>query len=202
MTTTLPTRAYVWGRYLMGLLVSLGLALLLLVAIVGMGWLLHLSVTDYPAPEIGAVLILWVGMVVPATILVSSISFALGTVLPRQSTRVKIGILVAWFIGAVILRQTLGDQTAPPAWYSAWDPTSSATAVGIAFQNGFQNAGDLNPGHRTDIGQLQHFVLTIENRLSDINTWLVPHLLLAGLSLLLVVLAGFAFQRFRNAIQG
>src|SRR5215469_13098977 len=37
MTTALPTRAYVWGRYLMGLLISLSLAILMLLAILGMG---------------------------------------------------------------------------------------------------------------------------------------------------------------------
>jgi hypothetical protein len=198
MTTPLPTRAYVWGRYLMGLLVSLGLALLLLVAIVGMGWLLHLTVTDYPAPEIGNVLILWVGMVVPAAILVSSLSFALGTLLPSQSTLVKIGILVSWFIGAGILPQTLSHQTAPPAWYSAWDPTSEATATGMLLR--YQV--DFNIGPRTSAAQVQNALLTIENRLSDIGTWLVPHLLLACSSLLLVALAAFAFQRFRNTFKG
>src|SRR5215469_590536 len=70
MTTALPSRAYVWGRYLMGLLMSLGLAVLLLLAILGMGLLLHLTVTDYPAPVVGNVVLLWIGMVVPATILV------------------------------------------------------------------------------------------------------------------------------------
>src|SRR5256884_3560350 len=37
MTTALPTWAYVWGRYLAGLVMSLGLALLLLASILGMG---------------------------------------------------------------------------------------------------------------------------------------------------------------------
>jgi hypothetical protein len=54
MTTALPTWAYVWGRYLAGLLISLGLALLLLASILGMGGLLHLTVADYPLPQIGA----------------------------------------------------------------------------------------------------------------------------------------------------
>src|SRR5260221_7399011 len=39
MATALPTWAYVWGRYLAGLVMSLGLALLLLTSILGMGWL-------------------------------------------------------------------------------------------------------------------------------------------------------------------
>jgi ABC-type transport system involved in multi-copper enzyme maturation permease subunit len=201
MTTALPTRAYVWGRYLTGLLVSLGLALLLLAAILGMGVLLHLTVTDYPAPEIGNVLTLWVGMVVPATILVSSFSFALGTLLPRQSTLVKIGILVVWFIGAVILPSVeKREDTSPPAWYRAWDPTSAATAKGILLQHttDFHNLS----AHPTSAAQFQNTLLAIEGRLSDIGTWLAPHLLLGGLSLLLVVLAACTFQRFRNTLTG
>src|SRR5712671_2583168 len=62
MTTALPSWAYVWGRYLAGLVMSLGLALLLLVSILGMGLLLHLTDPAYPLPQIGTVLLLWVGM--------------------------------------------------------------------------------------------------------------------------------------------
>lgn len=62
MTTALPIWAYVWGRYLAGLVMSLALALLLLASILGMGGFLHLTVADYPLPQIGAVLLLWVGM--------------------------------------------------------------------------------------------------------------------------------------------
>lgn len=113
MTTALPSRAYVWGRYLLGLLMSLGLTLLMLAAILGMGLLLHLTIPDYPMPEMGNLLLLWVGMVVPTTILLSSTSFALGTLFPRQSTLVKIGILLVCFIGTLILPSGLGDQSAP-----------------------------------------------------------------------------------------
>ena len=196
MATVLPSRAYVWGRYLMGLMVSLGLAVLMLVAILLMGLLLHLTVSDYPAPAISSVMFLWVGMVVPAMVLVSSLSFALGTAFPRQSTLVKIGVLVAWFIGAEILPHALiGDMTSPPAWYSAWDPTSAATAQEIIFQN----RADFTSVLLISEAQLQNTLLTIENRLSDIGAWLAPHLIEALLSLLLVVLAAFTFQRFRNA---
>ena len=197
MTTALPSRAYVWGRYLMGLLVSLGLALLLLFAILGMGLLLHLTIPDYPAPEIGNLLLLWVGMVVPATILLSSVSFALGTLFPRQSTLVKIGILLVWFVGAILLPSGLGDTTSPPAWYRAWDPTSAATARGMLLQ--YTADFQTQTAHPTSAAQFQQALLTLENRLYNLGTWLAPHLLLAGLSLLLVVLAAFSFQRFRNA---
>jgi len=102
-----------------------------LAAFLGMGWLLHLTTADYPAPESSTVLLLWVGMVVPAAILLSSLGFALGTLLPRLATLVKVVILLGWIMGAVILPIGLHDAT-PPAWYVNWDPTSAVTALGIA----------------------------------------------------------------------
>ena len=200
MTTALPSRAYVWGRYLMGLLISLGLALLTLAAIFLMDLLLHLTVPSDPLPPPGAVLILWVGMVVPATILLSSVSFALGTLLPRQSMLVKIVILLGWLIGMFILPRGLDPSAAPSAWYSAWDPTSAVTLSGLLIP--YQS--DLQSQLRTVTGdaQVPHILLTVENTLPSIGTWFAPHLIEACLSLLLVVLVAFAFQRFSNAFKG
>jgi ABC-type transport system involved in multi-copper enzyme maturation permease subunit len=205
MTTALPTRVYVWGRYLMGLLTSLGLAVLMLAAILSMYLLLHLAVPTDPPPQIDAVLLLWVGMIVPATILLSSVSFALGTLFPRQATLVKIVILVAWFIGVVLLPPMLvparmGPILAPPAWYSAWDPTSAATvsALLVPYEPNLQSL----LSRATSVAQAQHILLTVENALPDIGSWFGPHLLLAGLSLLLIVLTAFAFRRFRNVLNG
>ena len=199
MTTALPTWAYVWGRYLMGLLQSLGLAVLSLAAILGMGLLLHLTVTDYPLPPTGAVLLLWVGMVLPATVLLSSLSFALGTLLPRLTNLVKIVIMLGWFVGALLLPSGFNNTT-PPAWYINWDPTSAVTALGMLPQYSvdFHNLVDT----ATSAAQYQNALLTVENTLPDIAGWFVPHLILAGLSLLLVVLAAFAFRRFRNTFNG
>jgi ABC-type transport system involved in multi-copper enzyme maturation permease subunit len=195
MATALPTRAYVWGRYLTGLLISLGLALLLLPAILGMGLLLHLTVTDYPLPEIGNLLLLWVGMVVPATVLVSSLSFALGTVLPRLTMLVKIAILVGWIVGAVILPTGL-RRTTPPDWYSTWDPTSAITGLGMLPQ--YFHSLHLNAV--TSAAQLQQMLLTLENQGPDIGGWFPSHLLLAGVSLVLVVVAARAFRRSRDTL--
>jgi hypothetical protein len=139
-------------------------------------------------------------MIVPATILVSSVSFALGTLFPRQSTLVKIAILLAWFIGVVILASALDRSDAPSAWYSAWDPTSAATVSGLLFPYQPDLLSQLRTV--TSQAQAQHVLLTVENRLPDIGSWLAPHLIEGGLSLLLVALATFAFQRFRNAFNG
>jgi ABC-type transport system involved in multi-copper enzyme maturation permease subunit len=196
MTTRVPNWAYVWGHYLVGLLMSLGLALLLLAAILGLGLLFHLVGTGYPSPVIGPVLLLWVGMVVTATVFVSSLSFALGTVFTRQSILVKIAIMLAWFIGVLVLPG--GEQNSYPAWYSNWDPTSATTArsllpgYGTAFNKLLHTA--------TSAAQFQQSFVAIENTLPGDISWLTPHLILAAGSLLLVLLAALSFQRFRGAL--
>jgi ABC-type transport system involved in multi-copper enzyme maturation permease subunit len=200
MTTAMPSKAYVWGRYLIGLLMSLGLALLLLAAYLVLGVLWHLVNPAYPLPAVGGVLLLWVGMVVPATVLLSSLSFALGTVLPRQATLVKIAVLLGWFVGVLILPAIAGlssHQSSPPTWYIAWDPTSAATSFGTAPQ--YFSAVDSLIGSSTSTAQAQQMFIAIENRAPDVSSWLAPHLIEAGLSLLLVAAAAFAFRRFRNA---
>jgi ABC-type transport system involved in multi-copper enzyme maturation permease subunit len=203
MATALPTRAYVWGRYLAGLVMSLGLALLLLAAILGMGLFLYLTVADYPAPEIGIVLLLWVGMIVSATIVVSSLSFALGTLLPRLATLVKTVILLAWFVGVEIISIELGDAShaanfSLPAWYINWDPTSNGISLGLfnKYMTDFSNLAS----KATSTAQTQHGILTVENSLIDLAGWFAPHLLLAGLSLLLVLVAALAFKRSREVL--
>ena len=203
MTTAVPNWAYVWGRYLIGLLVSLGLALLLLAAYLclGLGW--HLITPSYPLPALGGVLLLWVGMVVPATILLSSLSFALGTAFPRQANLVKIVILLGWFLAVLILPSVANlhsNQSIPPAWYVAWDPTSSASAAATIPQ--YASAWHKLLPSATSAAQLQHILVAVENTVPDVSAWLAPHLIEALLSLLLVALAAVAFQRFRNAFNG
>lgn len=196
MTTALPSWAYVWGRYIVSLLLSLGLALLMLAAILGMGLLLHLTTPAYPLPQTGTVLLLWAGMVLPATVLLSSLSFALGTLLPRLSTLVKIVILLGWFVGALILPIGIRDST-PPAWYVNWDPTSAVTALGILRS---QYAGNFPNQSATNAAQLQQLLLSVENKVPDIAGWFAPHLLLAGVSLVLVLVAALAFKRSRDML--
>jgi ABC-type transport system involved in multi-copper enzyme maturation permease subunit len=203
MSTALPGWAYVWGRYLIGLLMSLGLAVLLLAAILGIGTVLHLTVANYPAPELGTVLVLWVGMVVPATVLVCSLGFAIVTLFPRLSATAKIVILVAWVVGVLVLPGLIYRPSGPdtlPTGYGAWDPTSAIIAS--TLQQHYQlNFSPQNPVPATS-AQLQHVVNTIANKMPDVSTWLAPHLIEAALSLVLVAVAALGFQRFRNAVKG
>jgi ABC-type transport system involved in multi-copper enzyme maturation permease subunit len=202
MTTPLPTWAYVWGRYLLGLLMSLGLAVLLLAALLGMGEVLHLTNPAYPSPQVGAVLLLWGGMVVPATVFVSSLSFALGTLFPRQSTLVKSGILVAWAVCAYVIPIMVYFPSGPnrlPTWYSAWDPTSALTGL-VLFARYNADAQQLSSSV-SNSAQLQQLLNTIANTVPASSPWLAPHVIEALLSVLLVVVAACAFRRFRTAFK-
>jgi ABC-type transport system involved in multi-copper enzyme maturation permease subunit len=195
MVTALPSWAYVWGRYLTGLLISLGLALLTLAALLVMDLFLHLTISTDPFPPTGAVLLLWVGMIVSATILLSSVSFVLGTLLPRQTTLVKIGMLLAWVVALLMLPSWIAPDSTP-VWYSAWDPTSAAT-VGALLRQYFPDFQSQSAS-ATTATQAQHILTTVANTLPTIGSWLAPHLIEAGLSLLLVLVVAFSFQRFRN----
>lgn len=196
LTSAVPTRAYVWGRYLISLLMSLGLTVLLLLAIYGMGWLLHFSIADYPQPHIGSMLVLWVGIVLSAAILVTSIGFAFGTLYPSKSTLIKVVIMAIWIFVAVASFGSGGQK--PPTWAMNWDPTSGTTT------NGLLNASSLNLGSLgrqiTSEAQLQSHLVPFENALPHLSGWYGPHLILAGLSLLLVVIAGFAYKRSREVL--
>jgi ABC-type transport system involved in multi-copper enzyme maturation permease subunit len=202
MTTPLPTWAYVWGRYLTCLLMSLGLAVMLLAALLGMGEVLYRTDSAYPSPQVGNVLLLWGGMVVPATVLVSSLSFALGTLFARHSTLVKISILLTWVVGAEVIPLMLYFPLGPnhlPTWYSSWDPTSALT--GLVMFSQYNSEAQQQSSAITNPAQFQHLLNTIANKMPDISTWLAPHLIEALLSFLLVVLAAFAFRRFRAVFE-
>jgi hypothetical protein len=101
-------------------------------------------------------------------------------------------------VGTLILPIGLRDTT-PPAWYVNWDPTSAVTALGI--RSPYQFPGN-QANTATSAAQLQQLLLTVENKMPGIAGWFAPHLIEALLSLLLVVLAAFAFRRFRNAFNG
>ncbi len=195
MATALPTWAYILGRYLAGLIIGLGLALLLFASILGMGGLLHLTDSTYPLPQPDAVLLLWVGMVLSATILVSSVGFAMSTLWPRLSMLIKTVIMVGWLIGALVIPLAFRDATSLPGWYVDWDPTSGITALGLlpAYHIGLNSS-------ITNEAQLLQLVLSVENKMPDLAGWFVPHLLLAGASLVLVLVAALAFKRSRDTL--
>jgi hypothetical protein len=161
-----------------------------------MGALLHLTTPLYPLPQIGAALLLWGGLIVPATVLVSGLSFSLGTVFPRRSTLVKIVIMVGWVACAEILPFSLKSSLFS-TWYSDWDPTGTVTAIKILTQYPFDQLHTA-----TSMAQFQQILLAQENMMPNIGGWFLPHLALAGIGLALAALASLCFRRFRNAFNG
>jgi hypothetical protein len=195
MTTTLPTWAYVWGRYLVGLLLSLGLATLMFIAVVACGLIQHLTVANCPAPQVGDILELWGALVIPVTFLVSGVSFGLATLLPRYATLVKLGVLACWFVVGVALPE-VPDQQNIPAWYVNWDPSGTALSRVTAGQFTTALRADVNAAVETH--SVLQLLLRLEQQMPDVGAWLLPHLLWAGLGLAIVVIAALSFRRFRG----
>ena len=195
VTTAVPTWAYVWGRYLAVLATSLGLALLLLLALIAVGEVVHLTIADYPPPVIGGELLLWVGMVVPATVLVGGVGFALSTLAPRFSMLIKVVVILGWIVGALVIPLGLGSSTKPSSWYVDWDPTSAITAKGLLAAY----AANPNPSMTGD-ASFQQLLLSVENKIPTTAGWLVPHLLLILPALTLVVIASLGYRRCRAVL--
>jgi hypothetical protein len=121
-------------------------------------------------------------------------------VFPRQTTQIKITILVAWVGGAVILPDLVNRpaiHTSLPAWYANWDPTGRATAFGTFPQ--YQTAYNTLSQTATNPAQLQQILNTIENKVPDVSAWMAPHVIEAVLGLLLVLGVTLIFHRFRAA---
>jgi hypothetical protein len=106
---------------------------------------------------------------------------------------IKTGIMAVWLLGAVVIPHGLIDAT--PTWYVDWDPTSAITAQGMLPAYAI-------PLHAlmTSQAQAQHLVLSLENTMPDLAGWFVPHLVLAGLSLVLVLIAALTYKRSRNML--
>jgi ABC-type transport system involved in multi-copper enzyme maturation permease subunit len=120
MATPVSSGAYVWGRYLACLLASIGLDMLLLAAVLLMGSSLHAGQASYPVPDVWLVLGVWALAILPATVVVTSLSFALGTLLPRLAVFAKLLVLLGW-ISLVFLADVLDHGG---TWFTYWNPTS------------------------------------------------------------------------------
>jgi hypothetical protein len=100
--------------------------------------------------------------------------------------------------GSADSTQRVQPEQSPPAWYVNWDPTSVVTAQGLLSQY-IVDFG--NQAHTaTSSTQFQQILLTIENKVPDLAGWFAPHLLLAGVSLVLILVAALAFKRSRDTL--
>jgi ABC-type transport system involved in multi-copper enzyme maturation permease subunit len=199
MSTPVPTWAYVTGRFLFCLLASIGLALLLLAAVLLMGLVLHLTQKDYLPPQVNFALTLWLIVILPSTMLLSSLSFALGTLLSRYANLAPLGIIVLWFLFSVVTAPVFGL----PSWYRTWEPTNFGMA-GILQQPYYQGLDvimskitNLTPD---SLRQFSTSLQSLQQTTPDLLPWLTPHLIQLGVGLVFVLIVVLTFKRSRSVL--
>jgi ABC-type transport system involved in multi-copper enzyme maturation permease subunit len=211
MTTAVPTQAYVLGRYIASILLCLGLAVLLLLAICVTAVAQHvLQPSIHLGLDLPGTVAVWAAIVLPPTIALGSFSFLLGTLLPRRSSAIKLGVLLTWFaVGAMLpqymqhLAQTQNprDWLALP-WYAAyvrWDPTSSTTEAELKGQFFHLLGPTLRDSTLTNQTFTQH-VLPVVRQMPDLEFFIGPHLVWFGIGIVAAIGAVAAFRRFRGAV--
>jgi ABC-type transport system involved in multi-copper enzyme maturation permease subunit len=210
MATPLPTWAYVSGRYLANILLCVGLAMLLLLAICVTAVAQHvLQPSIHPSLELPGTVAIWAVIVLPPAVVLGSFSFALGTLLPQCSNLIKLGVLLAWFATGVMLPQYMQyliqlqaprNKFALP-WYAAyiqWDPTSSATELVLKGQFFHLLGPTLRDSTLSNRDFFQH-VLPVVQQMPDLSFFVGAHLAWIGIGIAAGVAAAILFRRFRNA---
>jgi ABC-type transport system involved in multi-copper enzyme maturation permease subunit len=195
MATPIPTWAFVWGRFVATFIVSLALAFVLLVAVALMSENFYLTQPGYPAPNFIALGIVWTLIVLPATVLLNGISFALGTISPRLAVPMKLAALIGWivlFIQGDFIKDRLGQWL----WY--WNPTS-AGVLQVLLPQFIQNLLNSFKGTPTN-AQLEQLAFQLQQQLPNLTPWVLPYLGLVAIGLALVAVASMRFERFRNVM--
>jgi ABC-type transport system involved in multi-copper enzyme maturation permease subunit len=98
MATAIPSRSYIWGRYLAGLSICL--------LVIHPGLFVQLAscwlwIGGHAAPNAGTVLGLWLLIVLPTILVVSGLSFSLSTLLPRLPRGIKLVALIVWTVTCI-----------------------------------------------------------------------------------------------------
>lgn len=192
MTTAVPSWAYVWARYLSSLLISLGLACVMLLGIIAAALGMRQFQPDVVLPlDLPGIILLWAALFLPPVLILSGISFGLGTLWPRLSLLIKLAVLLLWFLDRpIISKLSSGDAL------DVWDPTSQAVAAtpstGVVINHLAQQTQHMS----TSLFLVQFHAL--EQQLPDMSTWIIPRLAWIGLGMACVVLATLCFRRFRD----
>jgi ABC-type transport system involved in multi-copper enzyme maturation permease subunit len=99
MATAIPSQSYIWGRYLAGLCICLVILLPGLFVQLASCWL---WIGRDVAPNAGAVLGLWLLIVLPTMLVISALFFSLSTLLPQLPGGFKLVALIVWTVICII----------------------------------------------------------------------------------------------------
>lgn len=194
MSSAISSWAYVGGRYLAMLIVCLTIAIVTLASLLVMSLILTASSDTRPA-NLFAIISVWFVSVVPATILIGSLSFSLSTLFPRYSNILKVVVLAAWVVCAVILVPTLTGNASWP-WYTYWNP--AATGMSKVIDGQYQLQFYQLTGSVRSNAEALRLVRYLEQITPDLWPWLWNQLILAGIGVAIVGLAIVRFERFRS----
>lgn len=192
MTTALPSWAYLWGRYLSSLLLSLGLACAMLLGILLAAVGMHQFQPNLVlAPDLPGIILLWAALFLPPVLILSGLSFGLGTLWPRLSLLIKIALLLLWFLD----RPIIGRLSTDNAW-AVWDPTSQSVAATPSIGTVTGQLAQQTQHMSTPVFLVQ--LRALESQLPEMNTWIMPRLTWIGLGIVCLLLATLWFRRFRD----
>ena len=193
MTTPVTTWAYVLGRYVTGLIISVGFALVLLVALLLASFGLVATGAVQPNLNLSVALQLWALLVLPATVFIGSLSFAFGTLFPRLTNMIKLAVLIGWIFMALDL-----DPRGVNTWRTYWNPTGAGIAKVVVphmvqrYQQAVQQT--------TDSTQHARIALDVQQHMPDLTPWVGPFLTLVVFGIVLSVLTALSFRRFRDVL--
>lgn len=192
MTSAVPTWAYVGGRYLACLLVSLNMAVLMLAAQGLVNALLPAIDPSYPAAQMSAALVFWALVVLPSAVFVGSLCFSLGTQFPRYTVIVKVAACIAWVILA------LDQDPRDLGWRAYWNPTGAGMITTLLTR--FLQDAQASLQQVTGAARQTEVVLHMQQAMPNLTPWLGPYLVLAGLGIVLATLSALGFHRFRDIL--
>ncbi|HYO50123.1 MAG TPA: hypothetical protein VEW94_09760 [Chloroflexia bacterium] len=204
MSTPIPTWAYVWGRFLAGVVATVLLSLLPILAVALVGYAASV-LAAYPLPNLGAAFAMWAVLILPAVLLVSGLSFTLGTLLPRFANVAKVLVVAAWFFATYFSLFSLREA----AWTEALDPTSRGLSYTLELTYQQQMGGGAGideefppnyyrPKDMADARALQEKVRQVEQQPLDLWPWVLPHMAVAAVGPACVALSAARFKRFSS----
>ncbi|HMA34426.1 MAG TPA: hypothetical protein VKY74_08065 [Chloroflexia bacterium] len=113
MATALPTGAYVWGRWLAGLILCGGLSLLLLGGVLTGAWIVNLVDPANSLPPNGAAIFsVWAFVAAVDVPVISALALVAGACWPRRIVAGSVGLTLLCILGPQLVR--LDGE--PPAW--------------------------------------------------------------------------------------